>query len=94
MTNKKKTYGKTKSGVEITDELIEKYVVDAERGYEPRQLKPRPVGRPPIGAEAAVVFQVRLDPELHRALMKRAGAEGVTPSELARRLLRTQLRAR
>jgi hypothetical protein len=34
---------------------------------------------------------VRLDPELRDALDRRARAEGTTPSELARRLLRAQL---
>lgn len=37
----KKTYGKTKSGVEITDELIEQYVAEAEQGYDLDKLRPR-----------------------------------------------------
>ncbi len=85
---KKKRY--TSKGVEITDELLDSLAEEAERGFEPHQLRPRP-GRPPMGAEAAVVFQVRLEPELHRALMKCAEAAGVTPSEMARRLLRAEL---
>jgi hypothetical protein len=91
MTKRKtKSLGTTRDGIEITEELIEKWVEEAERGYEPHQLRPR-VGRPPIGDEAATVFQVRLDRELRRALNLRAGAEHVTPSEMARRLLRRGL---
>lgn len=85
---KKKRY--TRDGIEITDELLDKWADEAEKGYDISELRPR-VGRPPMGAGAAVVFQVRLEPELHRALRKRAEAEGVTPSEMARRLMRRQL---
>jgi predicted transcriptional regulator len=89
MTKKKKKQF-TADGIEITDELIEKWVAEAERGYEPHQLRPRP-GRPPMGSEAATVFQVRLEPELRKALEKRAKSERLTPSEMARRLLRQEL---
>ena len=85
---KKKRY--LSDGTEVTEELLDRFAEEAERGYELHQLRPR-VGRPPMGAEAAVVFQVRLEPELHRALMKCAEAAGVTPSEMARRLLRAEL---
>ena len=87
----KKGHG-TSKGVELTDELIEKLAKEAEAGYENRRLKPRR-GRPPLGSAAATVFQVRLDPELREALERRAAAEGTSPSEMARRLLRLQLEA-
>ena len=91
MTKKrKKSYG-TSGGVEITDELIEKWAAEAEVGYDVSRLTPRPPGRPPIGNGPASVFQVRLDPELRDALNRRAHEEGTSPSELARRLLRAQL---
>ena len=35
----KKNHGFTRDGIEITDELIEKWAAEAERGYEPHQLK-------------------------------------------------------
>ena len=38
----KKTYGKTKSGTPITDELIEQYVAEAEARLRPRQAQGRP----------------------------------------------------
>lgn len=36
-----RSYGTTKSGLEITDELIEQYVEEAERGYDLDKLRPR-----------------------------------------------------
>ncbi len=88
---KKKSYGKS-GGVELTDDVIEKLANEFEQGIDIRKLKPRR-GRPPLGSGAATVFQVRLDPELREALERRAMIEGTTPSELARRVLRRELRA-
>jgi CRISPR-associated endonuclease/helicase Cas3 len=90
MAKKKKNHGFSSDGTELTDELIEKLAKEAEEGYDLSRLTPRR-GRPPIGSEAAEVFQVRLDPELRRALDKRAEDEGSTPSELARTILRRAL---
>jgi CRISPR-associated endonuclease/helicase Cas3 len=87
---KKKDYGTSRDGVKLTDELIEKLVEEAEAGYDLRRLRPRR-GRPPMGDEAATVFQVRLEPELRQALEKRAKAEGTTPSDVVRTMLRAQL---
>ena len=44
-----RNYGKTKSGQHITEELIDKFVEEAERGYEPGQLsgRHRGPGQPP-----------------------------------------------
>jgi hypothetical protein len=44
-----RVYGHTKSGTPITDETIEQFVDEAERGYDTGQLadRPRGVGRPP-----------------------------------------------
>ena len=59
-------YGHTKSGELITDEMIERFAEEAERGYEPGQLKGRRrgPGRPPLGDAAKSVESVRLEPEL------------------------------
>ena len=88
---KKKNYG-TSGGVEITDELIEKLAAEAAAGIDIHRLRPRR-GRPPIGTEAGLVFQVRLEPELREALAKKAESDGITASELVRRLLRHHLGA-
>jgi len=91
----KRTYGHTKTGKPIDDEMIEKLAAEAERGYEPGQLrgKPRGRGRPPLGDAAKEVESVRLDPDLRGAAAQRAADEGVTVSELIRRALREYLRS-
>jgi len=91
----KHTYGKTKSGTPIDDELIEALAAEADRGYELGQLrdKPRGRGRPPLGSAAKTVESVRLDPDLRAKTAERAEEEGVTTSEIIRRALREYLRS-
>lgn len=86
----KNIYGKTKSGVEITDELIEQYVAEAEHGYDLDKLKVRR-GRPLLGRTPAKTFAVRLDPDLRAALDERAQMDGVTSAEVLRRAVRVHL---
>jgi hypothetical protein len=89
------TYGHTKSGKPINDEMIEELAAEAERGYEPGQLKGRRrgPGRPPLGEAAKSVESVRLEPALRVEMTERAAAEGVTVSEVIRRALREYLRS-
>ena len=89
------TYGHTKSGELITDEMIERFAEEAERGYETGQLKGhrRGPGRPPLGNAAKSVESVRLEPELRDEVARRAHTEGVTVSELIRRPLRQYLKS-
>lgn len=85
-------YG-TSGDVELTDALIERLVREAEEGYDIKRLRPRPRrGRPPIGSGAADLFQVRLEPELRKALNRAAERRDVSPSELTRQALRTYLK--
>jgi len=84
-----KTYG-TSGGVEITDAVIERLGDDAEGGFDLTKLHPR--GRPPIGAAAAKVTQVRLPPDLSEALANRAARDHVVPSEVIRKALREYLK--
>ena len=88
-------YGSTKSGEPITDEMIGRFAEEAERGYEPSQLKGRRrgPGRPPLGDAAKSVESVRLEPELRDEVARRAQTEGVTVSELIRRALRQYLKS-
>jgi hypothetical protein len=83
-----KSYG-TSGGVEITDAVIERIADRTERGLDHAKLRPR--GRPPIGASAAKVAQVRLPPDLSEALTRRAERDGAAPSEVIRRALRQYL---
>jgi CRISPR-associated endonuclease/helicase Cas3 len=92
----KRTYGHTKSGKPITDELIEQLADEAERGYDVDELVARrgKRGRPRLGAEPSTVESVRLDPELKERLVRRAADEGVPVSEVIREAVRLHLEAR
>ena len=87
----KKSYGKTKSGVEITDELVERLAAKAEAGYDVDEILRRRGGRPPLGSAAARVESVRLDPELQQALVDRAAKDQETTSSVIRKALRQYL---
>jgi len=89
----KKTYGKTASGVPITDELIEKLAKEAEEGFDVDEILRRRRGRPAMGSGPAKVESVRLDPELRDALSERAKLNHETPSTVIRRALRQYLDA-
>jgi hypothetical protein len=91
MNMAKKTYGKTKSGLEITDELVERLAAKAEAGYDVDEILRRRGGRPPLGSAAARVESVRLDPELQQALADRAAKDHETPSSVIRKALRQYL---
>lgn len=86
-------YGRTRSGKPITDDLIEELARKAEEGVDVEEILRRRGGRPPMGASAATVESVRLDPELRDALRERAEREGRTNSELIREALRRFLQA-
>ena len=79
----------TSGGVPVTEETIQEWVAEAERGYDLTQL--RPVGRPALGEGEAPVLQVRVPQELRAALAARAENEATTASEIVRRALRAYL---
>lgn len=87
----RKTHGRTKSGVPITDELVEKLSSRAEAGYDVDETLRRRGGRPAIGSAAASVESVRLDPELQEALASRASRDHETISTVIRKALRQYL---
>lgn len=88
----KKTYGRTASGVPITDELVHKLSAEAETGYDVEKMLRRRGGRPPMGSAAASVESVRLDPELREALTARASRDRETTSAVIRKALRQYLK--
>ena len=92
MTKKTKTYGKSRSGVELTDDVIERMAAEAEAGLDVRKLRRRP-GRPAMGSGPAEGLPIRFEPELRQALEERAQAEGVSAGEVVRRALRKYLKA-
>jgi len=86
-----KSYGKTKTGRELTPELVEQLAREAEAGLDVTKLRPRR-GRPTMGAGPAETLPVRLDPELRRAVDDRAAAEQTTASDVVREALRRYLK--
>jgi CRISPR-associated endonuclease/helicase Cas3 len=79
-------------GIELTDAVINRLAEEAERGYDPKRLRPRVMGRPRMGSRPASAFQVRLEPELRAELERAARRQKTSPSELARRALRSYLK--
>ena len=88
----KKIYGRTASGVPITDEPVDKLSAEAEAGYDVEEMLRRRGGRPPMGSAAAAVESVRLDPELREALTVRASRDHETTSAVIRKALRQYLK--
>ncbi|MBO0731004.1 MAG: ribbon-helix-helix protein, CopG family [Acidimicrobiaceae bacterium] len=88
----RKSYGRSKSGVELTDEVLQRMAEEAEAGLDMTKLRRRP-GRPPMGSGPAETLPVRLDPGLRKAVDDRAAAEHTTASEVVREALRRYLKA-
>jgi predicted transcriptional regulator len=86
-----KSHGRTLSGVELTDDVLEQMALEAEQGLDPARLRRRP-GRPAMGDGPASALPVRLDPELREALDARAASENTTASHVVREALRQHLR--
>ena len=76
----------TIDGVPVTDETIQKWADEAERGYDVEVLKKR--GRRPIGDGAARVVPVRMDDSLVAAVDQRAEKDGPSRSEIIRSAVR------
>lgn len=87
----KRSYGRSKAGVELTDEVLERMAPEAETGLDVAKLRRRP-GRPTIGSSRAETLPVRLDPELRKALDERAVTEHTTASDVVRKALRRYLK--
>lgn len=89
----RKSHGRSKAGVELTDEVLERMANEAEAGagLDISKLRRRP-GRPAMGSGPAESFPVRLEPELRQALDERAAQDETTPSEIVREALRRFLK--
>ncbi len=90
----KRDYGRTTTGKEITEELVEEVADTAEAGYDVEETLRRRGGRPPIGSGPASVESVRLEPELRKALTERATRDHETTSSVIRKALRRYLEVR
>jgi predicted HicB family RNase H-like nuclease len=89
---RKRTYGTTRSGRTVDDDLVDELAAKAERGHSVDEIIRRRGGRPPIGSGPASVESVRLDPELRRALAERAERDHESASAVIRKALRNYLR--
>lgn len=87
----KRTHGRSKAGVELTDDVLEHMAKEAKEGLDVTKLRRRQ-GRPAMGSAPADSFPVRLEPELRRALDERAAADETTASEIVREALRRFLK--
>ncbi|MGB3375824.1 MAG: ribbon-helix-helix domain-containing protein [Microbacterium sp.] len=84
------SYG-TVDGVQITDDVIDRLVANAEAGFP--GVTPRSAGgRPAMGDGPAATVAVRLDPELHRELLERMASEDANASQIIRAALRDYLK--
>jgi hypothetical protein len=84
-------YG-TVNGVPITDNVIDRLVTNAEAGF-PGVTPRRAAGRPAMGDGPATTVAVRLDPDLHRALIERVASADTNASDIIREALRKFLDA-
>ncbi len=79
----------TASGEVLTDKDIEALADEAERGYDLDKAIKVTVGRPSLGTGGASPrVQVRVDPDLAKALRARARKEHRSVSDVARTALR------
>ena len=88
----KTTHGRSNTGVELTDKVLDGLAEEAEAGLDVTKLRKRP-GRPAMGSGPAETFPVRLDPELRQALEARAEADDTTAADVVREALRRHLAA-
>lgn len=88
----KTTHDRSTTGVELTDDVLDRMAEEAEAGLDTSQLRRRP-GRPSMGSGPAETLPVRLDPELRAALDHRAEHDETTASEVIRSALRRYLQA-
>jgi len=77
----------TIKGKPVTDQDIQGWADEAERGYDVEQLRKR--GRKPVGDGPAQVVPVRIDATLLAALTERAERDHVSRSEAIRAAIRS-----
>ncbi len=87
----RKSHGRSKAGVELTNEVLDRMADQAEEGLDITTLRRRP-GRPAMGSAPAESFPVRLAPDLRRALDDRAASDETTASQIVREALRQYLK--
>jgi hypothetical protein len=80
---------RTRSGTKLTKKVVDALAEEAERGYDLTKAKRVHMGRPALGdSGTSPRVQVRVDPDLAKALRARARKEHRSVSEVARTALR------
>jgi hypothetical protein len=80
---------RTRSGTKLTKKVVDALAEEAERGYDLTKAKRVRMGRPALGdGGSSPRVQVRVDPDLAKALRARARKEHRSVSEIARVALR------
>lgn len=80
---------RTRSGTKLTKKIVDALAEEAERGYDLTKAKRVRMGRPALGDNGTSPrLQVRVDPDLAKALRARARKEHRSVSEVARAALR------
>lgn len=88
----KSTHYGTVGGVDVTEEMVNRLVKNAEAGF-PGVTPRHATGRPALGSGPATTVAVRLDPDLHRALVERVEGDHTNASQIIRDALRRYLHA-
>lgn len=79
------------NGVPVTDEMIQAWADEAERGYPAEQVRKR--GRRPVGEGPGEVIPVRMDAALLQELTARAEHDHLSRSEAIRAAVRAWISA-
>ncbi len=82
---------KTKSGQILTEEMIEAMAVEAEAGFSPAQLRPRPVQPASSNDGSGPRVEFHVDRATYEALLARARDENRGVGEIARLALERYL---
>jgi hypothetical protein len=81
---------RTRSGTKLTKKVVDALADEAERGYDLTKAKRVRMGRPALGDDggSSPRVQLRVDPDLDKALRACARKERRSVSEVARTALR------
>jgi hypothetical protein len=88
-----KDSGRSKTGIELTPDVLNPMCQEVEAGLDVAKPRPRS-GGPAMGSGPAAALPVRLDPELRCTVHEPAAIENTALSEVMREALRRDLKTR
>lgn len=80
-------HGTFKDGRPITQATVDTLVEQAERGFDPVTMRPRRLGRPPLGNRPSEKLQLRIDSSLMKRIQAEAVQQGRSVSVVVRDLI-------